>query len=187
MDGQHFDRVARSLATPAARRRVLWLLAATIVAGWNSHHSWHAATAQRSEDPLGCTQDAECVDGDGDPCTGGACVDGLCTYFIVDCIPGHVCCGNGACCPVEESGGCLADIDCVPVRDDPCGGVRCEAGSCVPFLATCAPDFACCGNGTCCPRNGGCVVDGDCPASASPWGAGARCVSGACVPTATPA
>ena len=185
MDGDAFDRIARFWGTCTDRRRALRLLGAGVIAGtWFGRGKLIAA--QTSTVEMTCLQDADCLDGDIDPCTGGACVDGLCTYFIVDCIPGHTCCGNGACCPTGEPGSCMADTDCVPMSSNPCEGIRCEGGACVPFLATCAPDFICCGNGTCCPSNGGCATDSDCSALSSSWGLGTRCVSGVCVPTPRP-
>lgn len=45
-----------------------------------------------------CQSDADCLDGDSDACTGAACEEGTCVYFIVTCAPGFVCCGNGECC-----------------------------------------------------------------------------------------
>jgi hypothetical protein len=186
VDGRKFDRIARSLAARTNRRRALRFVGiGSLVAWWN--RARQDSAAQESLGPTPCSQDADCVDGDADACTGATCVDGLCTYFIVDCIPSHVCCGNGSCCPVDEGESCLGDTDCVAASDDPCAGARCEGGSCVPFLATCEPDFACCGNGACCPVGGGCVVDADCASSPSVLGGTARCISGVCVPGATPA
>jgi hypothetical protein len=184
VDAQRFDRMTRRIGTGVDRREVLRLVGAGLLALGGSWPSRHRTQAQIAPGQATCSQDAECLARDADPCTGAACVDGTCTYFIVDCIPGHVCCGNGACCPTGEAAGCLADADCAPAGSDPCEGVRCEGGTCAPFLATCAPDFACCGNGACCPSNGGCVADADCPAFSSPWGTGSRCVSGVCVPPA---
>ena len=186
MDGRQFDRIARSLAKPTSRRRALQFVGMGFLVAWWQRVRRDAA-AQEIPEPTPCSQDADCLDGDADACTGGACVDGLCTYFIVDCIPGHVCCGNGACCPVEEGGGCLGDADCVAASDDPCAGARCEGGSCVPYQATCDPGFVCCGNGVCCPVGNGCVVDADCAAFPSVLGGTARCISGVCVPGTTPA
>jgi hypothetical protein len=186
VDGGQFDRIARTWATSTNRRRALKLVGVGFLVAW-----WPSArrdsTAQELPEPTPCSQDAECLDSDADACTGTACVDGLCTYFIVDCIPGHICCGNGTCCPVEESASCIADTDCVAASDDPCAGARCEGGSCVPFLATCDPDFVCCGNGDCCPVGNGCVADADCSSFPSVLGGAARCISGVCVPGTTPA
>lgn len=183
VDGRQFDRMARSLAQRADRRGILQRLAAGLLAGVWSRQWGHGAAAQDGGNPLPCTQDAECVDDDLNACTGGACVDGMCTFFIVDCLSGYACCGNGVCCPPEGSADCLADTDCVPQGDDPCEGVRCDGGTCAPFLVACAPDFACCGNGVCCPVANGCTADADCVGP----GARSRCVSGVCVPASSSA
>jgi hypothetical protein len=186
VDERQFDRIARSWATRTNRRRALRFMGiGSLVAWWQ--RTERDSAAQETQGATPCSQDADCLDGDADACTGATCVDGFCSYFIVDCISGHICCGNGSCCPVEEGGSCLADTDCVTVSDDPCAGARCEGGSCVPFLATCAPDFACCGNGDCCPVGDGCVADTDCAAFPPGLGARTRCVSGVCVPATTPA
>ena len=59
--------------------------------------------------PRRCAQDDDCVDADGDACTGGRCENGTCVYSIVTCVPGYVCCGNGECCPETAGGGRLGD------------------------------------------------------------------------------
>jgi hypothetical protein len=186
MEGREFDRMTRSWARRTHRRRAVQGLVASVLAGWGWRRS---ATVGAQEDPgmVACSQDADCVDGDLDPCTGASCLDGACAYFIVDCIPGHVCCGNGACCPSGEPGSCLADADCILDGSDPCQGARCEGGTCVPFLVSCAPDFACCGAGECCPANGGCASDSDCATAETGAWARTRCVSGVCVPASTAA
>jgi len=182
--GPQFDGIVRALGVKRDRRRMLQVASAALLATWGSRVAWRRAGAQDLPAPDTCIADADCQDADADPCTGAACVDGLCTYFIVDCIPGHVCCGNGECCPTSEPGTCLADADCLPMSSDPCEGVRCEGGTCVPFLVTCAPGFACCGNGTCCPTGSGCAVDADCPTFPLPWGLiGTHCIGGVCVPS----
>jgi len=186
VDERQFDRIARSWATRANRRRALRFVGVgSLIAWWQ--RTERDSVAQETQGPTPCSQDAECLDGDADACTGAACVDGLCTYFIVDCMPDHTCCDNGSCCPVEGGGNCLADADCVAASEDPCEGARCEGGSCVPFLATCAPDFACCGNGVCCVVGDGCEADSDCATFPSFLGLGTRCISGVCVPASTPA
>jgi hypothetical protein len=186
VDGQQFDRIARSWATRTNRRRALQFVGiGSLVAWWQ--RAGRDSAAQETQGPTPCSQDADCFDGDADACTGATCDEGFCTYFIVDCISGHACCGNGSCCPVEEGGSCQLDTDCMTAGEDPCEGVRCEGGSCVPFLATCAPDFVCCGNGVCCPVGSGCVADTDCAAFPSLLGLGTRCISGVCVPGTTPA
>lgn len=149
MDGHLLDRIARSFATRAHRRGALRALAAGLLAGWGWRFP-RPVRAQPSPDlgPLPCAQDADCADADLDSCTGGACLDGLCAYFIVSCTPGHVCCGNGACCP--ESGQCLSDLDCAQTTDDPCAGATCEDGLCIPYILSCAPGAVCC-KGACAP------------------------------------
>lgn len=180
-----FDRMVRGIGAKLSRRGVLRGFGAGVFAAGNSRAFSKGAGAQSDSAPAVCGQDADCFDADLDPCTGSACIDGLCTYFIVDCIPGHVCCGNGTCCPSGEAGACLADADCAQDSGDPCQGFRCEGGTCAPFLVSCAPGFACCGNGVCCPVAGGCAGDTDCTAvSGSAFGS-MRCVSGVCVPTST--
>jgi hypothetical protein len=186
VDERQFDRIARSWATRTNRRRALRFMGIGALVAWWQRTGRHSS-AQEIPEPTPCSQDDECLDDDADACTGGACLEGFCTYFIVDCIAGHTCCGNGSCCPVEEAGSCLAHSDCMPASGNPCEGARCQGGSCVPFLATCAPDFACCGNGVCCPVGDGCVADTDCVAFPSVLSLGSRCISGVCVPASTPA
>ena len=73
--------------------------------------------------PDGCETDADCRAGITDPCTGATCnPDGTCAVFIVDCVPGYVCCNNGQCCadpPCSEAGESCADNAC-------CDGLTCE-------------------------------------------------------------
>ena len=177
MNGNAFDRIARIWSKPTDRRGVLRLMGAGVMTGsWLSRGKTIAA--QTTAEQMTCAQDADCSDGDADPCTGAACVDGFCTFFIVSCIPGTTCCGNGECCPAGEPSGCLADADCSPASDDPCEGLRCEDGQCVPFLVTCASDLACCGSGLCCPVAGSCLADTDCAGLLTR----SRCISGVCVP-----
>ena len=181
MDGQRFDCIVRTLETSGDRRAVLQAAIASLFALLGSRLIVREADAQDSLAPEACTDDADCLDGDTDSCRGATCVNGFCTYFIVDCISGYTCCGNGECCATGEEGGCLADTDCAPTSDDPCEGVRCDGGNCAPFLVACAPGLACCGNGVCCPVAGRCFEDMDC----ADLGARTRCVSGVCVPAST--
>jgi hypothetical protein len=102
-----------------------------------------------------CTHDADCQDGDANPCSGAACVDGFCTFFIVDCIAGTICCGNGAAFPVEESGNCKADADCALSSGDPCREAMCVHGTCLLQRITCPPDQFC--------RLGSCTPIGPAP------------------------
>lgn len=89
-----------------------------------------------------CFQDSDCVGGAMEPCAGARCDGGACTFFLVSCVPGYVCCGNGACCPTATATG-LTGAACPVTTDDPCGGTRCENGTCVPYLLSCAPGFVC--------------------------------------------
>lgn len=183
VNSQRFDRVTRNLGASLSRRGVFRWLGASLITTGSSWLSRKRTNAQGGPTPAICTQDADCLDADLDPCTGSACVEGACSYFIVDCIPGHVCCGNGRCCPGSETGSCLADSDCLRDSADPCEGFHCEGGACVPFLVFCAPGFACCGNGVCCPFAGECSSDTDCAALSVSTAATLRCISGVCVPT----
>ena len=149
MDGYVFDRMARLWATTTDRRRTLCLIGAGVIAGTGIGRGKSAA-AQTSVAQMTCTQDAECQDGDGDPCTGGLCQEGFCTFFIVSCIPGTICCGNGECCPVEATGGCTADAGCVQTSSDPCWRAVCTNGTCLSQRVTCPPgEF--CRDGSCGP------------------------------------
>ena len=172
MDEERFDGLARAVATNgSSRRTVLRMLAAT-VGGWivagTSVSAWAAQ-------PATCQQDADCVDADADPCTGGRCEGGMCTFTNVFCAPGFVCCGNGECCSEAspEAGACASDADCQNADADPCTGVRCEGGTCAPYILTCIAGFTCCG-GECvadCPDGQGVDANCQCPGgTASPSG-----------------
>jgi hypothetical protein len=119
----------RMLGTKRDRRHTLQILGAGFLASWGSRVVARQVVAQDTPGPDTCAEDADCSDGDLDPCTGGACVDGYCTYFIVDCMPGHACCGNGACCPTGSE--CVVNADC-PALPSPWGpGTRCVSDVCV--------------------------------------------------------
>jgi hypothetical protein len=150
VDGHAFDRMARLWGTSTHRRRALQLIGAGVLSGsWLGRGSKIAA-AQTSVEQMTCTQEADCQDGESDPCTGASCQEGFCTYFIVSCIPGTTCCGNGECCAAGGSGGCMADADCVQINGDPCWGTQCVSGVCVARHVECpAGEF--CRNGTCVP------------------------------------
>ena len=131
--------------------------------------------------PSTCQTDADCLDGDADPCTGATCTDGTCAFFIVDCVPGHVCCGNGECCPFE----CQTTADCPP---DPtgCNSVGCtDDGRCVSTLiaCTCATEGAPCGDGCCdglicLPDGSGGATCQGCAAARETCGDGRACCRG---------
>lgn len=172
MDGDRLDGLARAVATNgSSRRTVLRMLAAT-VGGWIVAGT---SVSARAAQPATCQQDADCVDADAAPCTGGRCEGGTCTFTSVFCAPGFVCCANGECCSEEspESGACASDAECQDADADPCTGVRCEGGTCAPYILTCAAGFTCCG-GECvadCPKGQGIDANCQCPGgTASPGG-----------------
>jgi hypothetical protein len=149
VDERAFDRMARLWGTSTDRRRALRLIGAGVIAGfWLGRGKTTAA--QTSAGQMTCTQDADCQDGDAATCTGAACQDGFCTFFIVSCIPGTICCGNGECCPVEVTGGCTADTDCVQTSGDPCWRAVCTNGTCLSQRVMCPPSEFC-RDGTCAP------------------------------------
>lgn len=168
MDERLFDQLARLSAASANRRRMAQAVAAALLGG--------AFTGARARPARGqgvgvCRQDSDCTTGENDPCSGARCDGGACTYFIVTCIPGTVCCGNGECCPASAP--CLSDADCVDGDADPCTGAACENGTCVPYILTCVEGFVCC-DGECvmhCDDGGigtppGAMDDTVCPSSA---------------------
>jgi hypothetical protein len=104
VDEHAFDRMSRLWGTSTDRRWALRLVGTSVMAGFWLGRGGKTAAAQGSGAQMTCTQDADCQDGDADPCTGAACQEGFCTFFIVSCIPGTICCGNGECCPVEATG-----------------------------------------------------------------------------------
>lgn len=99
------------------------------------------ASITPAQAPTMCIQDGDCLAGAPEPCSGARCDGGFCTYFIVSCIPGYVCCGNGECCPAAS---CLSDADCAGADANPCTVARCDHGTCVPYILTCAPGIVCC-------------------------------------------
>ena len=181
MDGTRFDGLARRWSSARSRRSLLGVLAASAVAALGGRRV--PTVAAQPSDTSGdapCAENADCLDGVLDPCTGATCADGVCAYHIADCAPGYTCCGNGTCCPEAGAAICVSDADCA-VSDDPCSGGRCEGGTCVVSLVLCADGFACCGNGACCPIDAGCASDADCGPSPNPCLRG-RCLAGACIP-----
>lgn len=183
MDSERFDRLARAVAAAKDRRWLLRVAAATAVFGVVGRSRDLVSTAQEPQPgcPTGCRggqvclnglcvlpceENRDCRDKDDDACTGGTCVDGVCQHFIVDCAMGHVCCGNGECCPAP----CTTDLDCV--SGDPCQIGRCgEEGTC---------EFS---------ENDGCIrcfTTNDCGPYEERTGQVGVCCNGACV-TACPA
>lgn len=140
MDGRRFAEIALAMARVANRRHLLRIFGASIFSGIAHGIRVGPAAAQS---PTVCVQDSDCIAGAADSCTGAHCDNGTCTFFSVFCIPGHVCCGSGECCPAEVS--CLSDADCASADNDPCTGVTSENGTCVPFILSCIEGFVCCG------------------------------------------
>jgi hypothetical protein len=149
MHEHDFDRVTRTLSAPTHRRPVLRGLAAAGLARIEWRRAPPAA-AQVGSAGTGCTHDARCVPSDHDPCTGVACVDGLCTFFAVDCITGYTCCGSGTCCSIGATGSCQTDGDCRPIGNNPCWSTACVYGRCVAQHGIC-PAAAFCRQGACVP------------------------------------
>jgi hypothetical protein len=142
VDERAFDRMARLWGANADRRRALQLIGAGVIAGSGLRRGKTTA-AQTSAGQMTCTQDADCQDGDADPCTGATCQEGFCTFFIVSCIPGTICCGNGECCSIEATGACTADTDCAQTSGDPCWRATCANGTCLSQRVTCPPGEFC--------------------------------------------
>ena len=138
MDSQRFDHLARSLAKATGRRQVLRGLGLAALGGF-------FARGAAAQEVATCSQDSDCAIPEGDPCSGVSCQDGTCAVFIVDCIPGFVCCNNGQCC--EDVPACATDADCAGSNADPCATTSCIDGACATSLVTCAPGFTCCGGG----------------------------------------
>ena len=111
MDAERIDQLARAAAIAGSRRRLLRALAAGVAGGVLFRRRAISAGAQETgaTGPRRCAQDGDCVNADGDACTGGRCENGTCVYSIVTCVPGYVCCGNGECCPETAGGGGLGD------------------------------------------------------------------------------
>ena len=150
MDARRFDGLTKAWGTRTGRRETLRLAAIGLLALWTARRGETRADAQDAFNPGACVLDEDCQDGDGSECTGASCLGGMCAYFVVDCMPGYVCCGNGACCPSGGVATCAADADCVTADPDPCVGAKCLEGACAPYILTCAPDHTCL-KGACVP------------------------------------
>lgn len=104
MDGHRFDTLVKNLAAPRSRRHLLQRLVAPAAAALALRLSTVTGAGQVVSTDETCSQDSDCLPAEADPCTGAFCDAGSCTYTNVACIPGYVCCGNGACCPEGEEG-----------------------------------------------------------------------------------
>ncbi len=137
MDSGRFDELTRRLATLLDRRRLLGATSAAIAA-FGRERGAYAQDECRERCPsgsrcvggecvAGCDNDRNCRSKHDDPCVLHACVDGSCVAAVIDCLPGHECCG-GSCCP----SGCVSDADCVLFG--PCQWGRCGADGQCEFL-----------------------------------------------------
>jgi hypothetical protein len=104
MEGHRFDSLMRILAASKSRRRLLHGFVVTATTGLALRLSTGAVAGQVVSEDSGetCSQDSDCVLAEPDPCTGAFCDAGSCSYTSVACMRGHVCCGNGECCPEGE-------------------------------------------------------------------------------------
>lgn len=151
--------------------------------------------------PDGCTQDAECSDGDlcngEEHCVSGECRAGtpvVCDAPSLGCV--HQACepSRGACVPVLDDGSCDDGVACT---HDTCGtdgdcthspvdaacatGDLCDPRSCDPALSTDASGCAGPGRTVCDPA---CGVSGTCVSSTGLCSYGAVCAAGeVCTPS----
>jgi hypothetical protein len=146
-----FAVLTRAFAGRAGRRETLFLAAWGLLGGRQAHTDATPA-AQVVNSPGTCVSDLDCeTEGQGG-CLAASCIGGRCLSYVVDCMEGSVCCGNGQCCPAGETHACLSDADCAVLGANPCAGARCVAGTCASYILTCAPDHTC--------RKGACVPIG---------------------------
>ncbi len=103
MDGQRFDSLVRTVVAPRSRRLLLSGLAAMGVPALALRLRTLTVAGQAVSSDEPCSEDSDCISADPDPCTGAVCDAGTCSYTSVACIPGYVCCGNGACCAEGEA------------------------------------------------------------------------------------
>jgi len=119
MTDRRFDVIVQALAQKASRRQTVQAVLAFVLGAASGARGQRAVaqeTAPSAE--ISCVEDADCATASSDSCTGAYCDSGMCTFFIVTCIPGYICCGNGECCLAGEIGG-GADTDCVQTSGDP--------------------------------------------------------------------
>lgn len=167
MDGSRFDRLTRTLATAAPRRRVVAGLVAGVFGGIGSR--------ARDGVDAACTRTAR-------PCaTGGECCSGICTNGRCACAPGNEPCGGGCApvCPPDQFRGsgcrCLCRATGRPPGPIgcPCAASSvCDGGEIV-FCGGTQNDCLCdstAGGGLVCSDffaalDVPCASDADCPAS----------------------
>jgi hypothetical protein len=182
MAGRQLDHFARELGAAVDRRGAFRALAGLLLAATFSWRSRRRGLAQGTLTPS-CRGDDDCLSDEFDTCMGAYCLDGVCETFVVDCLPGDVCCGNGSCCPSADVIECFADADCAIASDDPCLFAVCESAQCAMLIVDCAPGFSCCGTGECCPaESNSCATDADCGSVARGACGQHRCLNGVCLP-----
>lgn len=169
MDGQRFDRLAKTLGGGATRRTVL----KTIGAGLGGALLGMLGSRGARAVAVTCITDAECdvLGGTGD----GRCVNELCQLCISGsavCTGADLCCDGGARC---VAGLCTVGESCITIGS-PCG--LSAAG--VPAVQCC--DGLTCVDEVCAPPCSG--SGGDCDGKGSECCTGFTCESGSCVAAA---
>lgn len=149
MDGRRFDGIARTWAGGANRRAAVRAFAALVLGG-NALRAAPPAAAQDALDTP-CASNADCRGAIPDQCVRSHCWRGRCAFAAVRCAAGYHCCGNGRCCQDTVDPACVADADCVSASAGHCVRFHCENGFCISMVVDCAPGYACCGAGECCP------------------------------------
>jgi hypothetical protein len=105
MDGHRFVTSMRDVASKRSRRHIVRSLVASGAAALSLRRGVRNAAGQEAETspPDTCRQDSDCIVAVADACTGAYCDAGACTHTNVSCLPDHVCCGNGECCPADTA------------------------------------------------------------------------------------
>ena len=154
-----FDDLARALASPMPRRRVLRTLGGVVVVA--AFPGLRARPAHAARGGLTCPPGTElCSNGKGSELCkpdGGACC--IFSYEIVVC-------PRGWRCGTESSPGCV------------CDGTRDRTGACVQCATKCK-------DGKCCPKKGRCVNGTCCPAIRTTFAPGTNRKGVACCPPRT--
>lgn len=196
-DSEEFDRIARVLGAPSARRRVVVSLIGVLAASFGPISPVADARRRRRKKHRRATRPAPVK-----TCTGVrsiVCGSGCCSTLYPLCCPdimsvrGTVCApANYQCCTLAEGGGaCPPDLPkcCPPTPEHPyyttCNAADvtcCPAGTSGGYREVCSPGKACCPNAVsnvqnhgCCPAlQPCCTIDSDCP-GAHPCGVDGCC------------
>ena len=200
MDDQHFDSLARALATPGSRRRAVALALGSALArllAWEDadahnalvackkksgkqkkkclqkakqHNAQHALEAAPPPAGMGCP--TQCVDQGPASCgMTGTCANGVCQTYSSSTLCRPASCTNGI---LTLAAACDGAGSCPPIQRQPCPNGNCNAGgtACGP----CGSDVHCgsgrwCDAGMCRPKSAtGAGCSGD-----------TQCLSGVCV------